>query len=239
MPTMVERPHLNLAGKALEEEVLSILGKYPSVIEKAHINEAGLVETKSGELRVPVYVASELGFHYPGRYFLDNVLYPKLEANGAYILDPFNACAEFLPANVFDSERTVAEIRLLWNQFNEIVGFVNYRVLLPRAKALIAIGEGGHLDDGVSAEIVHAAMQELPIPILVVRSDFRLSENITGLNPANTYFMDKRYNGLLINIPGATSQPYDQLCEIFGQFAQEKIGDFRSKHSQYRKTITP
>lgn len=178
-------------------------------------------------------MASELGFHYPGRYFLDNVLYPKLEEAGVYVLDPFIACGEFLPTSVFNEEKSVKENTELWNRFNQVVGFINYRILIPRSQAIIAISEGGHLDDGVSAEVVYAVTRKPPIPVFAARSDFRKSENISGLNPANTWFMTEKFRSQLIEIPNAGRDTYDLLVKKVKEFSTEKADSFLRRYPEF------
>src|SRR3989338_2233678 len=103
------------------EEARSILGgRLPSSIEKTVFTNDGLAETPSG-LRVPVYLASGLGFNAAGRYFLEKDVKPRMEEAGALVLDPFQQCGEFLDPEIFDPKQTVESQRSRWQKFNQIV----------------------------------------------------------------------------------------------------------------------
>lgn len=199
------------------EEAKSILGKLPSVVENTTFTPEGLVESPNG-LLVPAYVASGLGFNVPGRHHLDEVIYPKLAEHGIFPLCPFSACAEFIDPGLFDEGQSVADQKAGWQQFNrDVVGTVNYGLLMPRAKAMVAIMEGSPTDEGVAAEVAYFASNIGPV--FGMRTDFRLAENpATGTNPAVTFFMGgPRYGGGYFE----GQQAYEQAYERVGQFAQE------------------
>ncbi len=157
------------------------LEKLPSVIANNKFNEKGLVESKK-RLLVPAYVASQFGFNYPGREYLNKLFYPALKADaGVLPLCPFAACGEYLDLSKLNDDMTVGEEKKFWNGFNEIIGEVNYENLMPKSKFMIAILDGGHaVDDGVATEIgLYAG--EFKRKIIGIRSDFRLLK--TGQRP--------------------------------------------------------
>jgi hypothetical protein len=192
------------------------LGKYPSVLTENKFDKNGMVDPKwkpwekddkgthtiylpgIGEIEVkdqklvPAYVASELGFNEPGKYFLKEFFYPQLVNCGVLPLCPFAACNEYLDEKVFDEELSVKENKAIWNKFGNLIGQVNYETLMPQAKFLIAILDGSHhCDDGVSAEIGHFETEYKSKPIIGIRSDFRLAENPAApINCAIRYFID-------------------------------------------------
>lgn len=177
------------------EEAKGILGgKLPSVFDKYEFPQQGIVLTEGGP-KVAVYVASGQGFNYPGRYFLDRYVHPGLEERGAFILDPFALCGEFLDPNLFDESRPLVEIRKGWERFNNVViPTVNYGLAIPRAGLLFAICEGYPVDEGMAAEMANIATNFAPV--IAVRSDFRLAENIaSGTNPVVRVFASEKYGG--------------------------------------------
>ncbi len=145
-------------------------------------------------------------------------LYPKLEEMGVYVLDPFAACAKFLPADVFNDQQSVAEQRKKWERFNKTIGLVNYGILMPYAKMMIAVMEGYPPDEGLAAEVSYFSSNFGPV--LGVRSDFRLAENPAATaNPAITFFMGGPYGGDYFEGPGS----HEELFEMTKQLVQEII----------------
>lgn len=222
---------LNRTGLASPEEIIAVLGRLPVELEELEFYKGGVVKKPvNSETRVAIYVAGELGFNWPGRYFLDTELYPKLRARGVEVIDPFVVCGKFLPEGIFDGSQIVRERDEKWARFNENVGFINTRVLIPRVAALIILGEGGRLDDGTAAEHTQAAMSG--IPHFLVRSDLRVSENISPLNPANHVYSHQRYAGQQFIVPTATHEAYDQMLGAVGEFIRQRLTgftDFTSK----------
>lgn len=165
------------------------LSKLPSIIEKTNVNEHGLVETPRG-LMVPAYVGSQKGFDTEGRKYLKEYFYPELEKRSVFPLCPFTACAEYLDFSKLHDDMTVRELNRFWDEFNRIVGPVNYETLMPRSRFMIALFDGSHAaDDGLCSEVAHFAF--LHGPVIGIRSDFRLAENIAApINPAVRYFLD-------------------------------------------------
>ncbi len=169
-------------------------GRLPSVFEKYDFPAQGIVLTEFGP-RVPVYVASGLGFNYPGRHFLDHYIHPTIRNIKGFALDPFALCGELLDPCLFDGTRLLRDIKKGWERFNDIViPTVNYGLAIPRAGLLFAVCEGYPVDEGMSTEIRDAVANN--IPVVAVRSDFRLAENIaTGTNPAVRAFASARFGG--------------------------------------------
>jgi len=187
------------------------LKNLPSIIEKNNFNEKGLVIVEQGFL-VPVYVGSQQGFSSAEKNYLENNFYPELKKRGVLPLCPFTACAEYLNLSELNDNTNLKEYTEFWERFNEIIGPVNYEILMPHSKFMIAIFDGGHAcDDGLSAEVSYYASNFGSV--IGIRSDFRLSENIAApINPAIRYFLDKGpYKGKLFT---GTTAYEDALNEI-------------------------
>ena len=116
--------------------------------------------------------------------------------------------------------KTIDEVLSFWDDFNRIVGQVNYGELMPRSKFMIAILDGGHaLDDGVSAEIgFYAAEYKGEKSIIAIRSDFRLAENPAApINTAVRYFIDQ---GPYIGSFFSGFDAYDKAVESIAKLAE-------------------
>jgi nucleoside 2-deoxyribosyltransferase len=167
-------------------------------VHVVHLKEGLIFSSDKYDSFVPAYVASQLGFNTPGKYFLQEFFYPALLERGVLPLCPFAACVDYLDQKVFYENLSVKKNKQLWDNFNKnIVPEVNYNTLMPKAKFLIAILDGGHAaDDGVCAEIGYYA-REFPMrPIIGIRSDFRLSENPAAtVNPAVSHFVTQLFEG--------------------------------------------
>lgn len=200
------------------------LEKLPAVIAESKFTDKGLVEADSG-LLVPVYVGSQMGFSVPGRYFIDNVFYPKLLELRVLPLCPFKACGEYMDiSNLFNEELSVKKSKEHWDRFNGLVGVVNYETLMPKSEFMIALMDGSHaLDDGLSAEVGYYA--ERLGDVIGIRSDFRMAENIAALiNPAVSYFMKaKAYgNGRLFTGMDAYERAYEAIKEKADKIIHDK-----------------
>jgi hypothetical protein len=179
---------------SLEEARALLGGKLPRVFEQYQFPKPGIVLTEKGP-KVPVYVASGQGFNFSGRYFLDNYVHPNLESRGAFILDPFALCGEFVDSNALNETRSMADIRKYWERFNDVViPTVNYGLSIPRSGLLFAVCEGYPVDEGMAAEMADFATNFGPV--IAIRSDIRLTENLaTGTNPAVKAFASEQYGG--------------------------------------------
>lgn len=168
---------------------------------------------------MPVYLASGLGFNVPGKHFLETEVKPRMEKAGALILDPFQQCGELLDTKVFDPKRTVESQLSRWKNFNqEIIGTVNYGLLIPHSKIMFAVMEGYPTDEGVAAEIVYVSTNFGPV--IGARTDFRLAENpAIGTNPAVTYFMQALFDGRYFEGPCA----YDDAFELLKEYCSRLI----------------
>jgi len=168
---------------------------------------------------VPAYVASELGFSHPGRYFLNNEFYPSLRReSGVVAICPFAACDPFFPVEPTGQQINLGEYgkKIALEVFNRMVGIINYDYLMPRTKMLIAIVEGHGVDDGVSAEIAHYANKYPDNPIILVRSDYRLAENRRAfINSAVRHFVDfsSKGNKFVFDVDEAYQKVYEVAKE--------------------------
>ena len=148
-----------------------------------------------------------------------------MEEAGAFVLDPFQQCGELLDPKILDLEQTVESQLSRWRNFNQnIIGIINYGLLIPRSKVMFAVMEGYPTDEGVAAEIAYMATNFGPV--IGVRTDFRLAENpATGTNPAVTYFMDPGYfGGEYFEGPSAYENAYELL--------RKRCSDIIDKHHQ-------
>lgn len=178
------------------------LKKLPSSIIKNHFDYRGLIK-KDHRWLVPAYVGSQFGFNEPGRIFLNQYFYPRLEKEaGVYPLCPFKACNEYL-GGIPKQTTNIKNQLSFWNRFNQLVGCVNVEYLMPRSKFMIALIEGHNLDDGLCSEIADFARTFGPV--IGIRSDARLAENIAApINPAVRYYMDLGpFKGCFLNGPRA------------------------------------
>lgn len=202
MPNNIESQRRPLHIPTLEEARLMLGGRLPSIIENTVFTKDGLAKTPKG-LRVPVYLANGLGFNAAGRYFLEKKVKPNLEKAGALVLDPFQQCGELLDPATFDQNQTVESQLSKWKNFNQnIIGTVNYGLLIPHAKIMFAVMEGYPIDEGVAAEIAYMATNFGPV--IGARTDLRLAENpATGTNPAVAYFMQAHFVGKYFEGPFA------------------------------------
>lgn len=195
------------------------LEKLPSVIVENVFDENGFVETKNG-LMVPAYVGSQLGFNEPGKYFLEK-FYKDLTELGVLPLCPFMSCDEYLDISNLNDDMSVKELTEFWKDFNKnIIPSVNYDTLMPHAKFMIAILDGGHaVDDGVSSEISYFASNHGSV--IGIRTDIRLAENIAGgVNSAvSCFFNEERYGGRLFEGPDA----YKEALIYIKEFAQDML----------------
>lgn len=224
MTGKIESQRRSLHIPPLEESRALLGGKLPSIIENTVFTNDGLAETPQG-LRVPVYLANGLGFNAAGRYFLENEVKPHMEEAGALVLDPFQQCGELLNPNTFDLKQTVESQLSRWRYFNHnIIGTINYGLLIPRSKVMFAIMEGSPTDEGVAAEIAYMATNFGPV--IGVRTDFRLAENsAAGTNPAVTYFMNPGYfGGEYFEGPSAYESAYNLL--------RKRCSDIIDEHNQ-------
>ena len=217
-----------MALERVEDNVLHLKRELeqnpPAIFGEFEETESGLLMPIEGdEPVVPAYVASDLGFSHPGRYFLNNEFYPSLrEKAGVIAICPFAACAPFFPAKFLgqdDVSEHEKDIEL--DVFNRMVGIINYDYLMPRTKMLIAIVEGHGIDEGASAEIAHYANKYPDNPIILVRSDLRLAENIrASINPAVRHFVDLtvRNNKFVFDV--VDDQAYQKVYKVAKETAE-------------------
>jgi hypothetical protein len=204
--------------------IFMTLDKLPSIIRQTKFNDNGLAVVGS-ELLVPGYVASQLGFSVLGRDQLAK-FYDRLRVEAKVLpLCPFIACAEYIDFSRLNNLKSINDITNFWEDFNKVLGPVNYGELMPRSKLLIAILDGAHaIDDGTSAEIgFYAGEYKGMRPIVGIRSDFRLAENLAApINPAVRYFMDTGpYSGLFFSGPDAYDSAVKSIASIADKIRKE------------------
>lgn len=190
------------------------LSHFPRMLEKLNFTDDGYVETDNG-LLVPAYVASQFGFNSPGREFLEKNLYPKLREAGIEPLCPFTACGEYVTEDMLDEELSIHRNKEANSKFAQIACEVNYRILMPKSKIIVAHLDGSHaIDDGLSSEVAYFATMHGPT--VGIRSDMRLHESATsGTNFAVKYFFEQ---------PGCGY--------FFGQKAEKEALDFLKTYAK-------
>ena len=123
-------------------------------------------------MRIPLYVASPLGFSGAGRHFYYGKLLSAIGGAGEWdILDPW----VLTDSRVIDSANSAKEgieRRHAWAVANHYIGANNERGIM-RSKIMVAVLDGSDVDSGTASEIGFAS--GLKIPIIGYRSDFRLS----------------------------------------------------------------
>ena len=202
------------------------LDKLPSIIRDTEFDKSGLAHVGS-EILVPAYIGSQWGFNSAGKRQLDE-FYGRLRKEARVLpLCPFQSCEEYLDferlAKIESEKDSLGDYKKFWTEFNEIIGPVNYGILMPKSKFMIALFDGAHgVDDGLAAEIgFYAAKYDGKKQIFGIRSDFRLAENIVSpINIAVRYFLDQGpYNGKLF----LGNQAYDEAIKGISEFTDAKI----------------
>jgi hypothetical protein len=202
----------------------------PSVIRDNQFDERGLVRGHGISL-VPAYVASQWGFNSAGMERLYHFYSTLRERAGVLALCPFTACSERLDTARLGTLQTKEEVDSFWEEFNNIVGPINYGTLMPRSKFMIALLDGGHtIDDGVATEIGYYTGEfKGKKPIVGIRGDIRLAENpMAPINPAIRYFLDKGpYGGILKTGRDAYDRGLDAIIDLAYQIrtAPHKLSD--------------
>lgn len=189
----------------------------PSVLRDYKWTEDGFVETESG-LLVPAFVGSQFGFSpYLRKRVLETDIYPRLRSEcGVLPLCPFTAALEHLDLSRLSHSMTVQDNLAFWEDFNRLIGEVDYGCLMPRAKFMLALLDGSHaVDDGLAADVTNFATHYGYV--VGIRSDFRLAENpASPINPAIRYFIDLGpFGGKLFCGPAA----YDDALKAMKEMA--------------------
>jgi len=198
------------------------LERLPRVITENEFTDDGLIKRKKdNKLLVPAYIASPHGFSC-GEFSPGSLLpsfYEALEEKAdIFALCPFRSCDEYLNKELIGRWERYQEMIDFWGDFNKnIVGKVNYEVLMPRSKLLIAIfdGNGSDIDSGVAAEVSFFATK-FERQVIGIKSDLRLAENPVALiNPAVQYFLNYGpYKGLFFNGPNAYEEAIREIRYI-------------------------
>jgi len=166
------------------------------------------------------YLASQLGFSETGLFVLEKWIIPEIEKIGIIINNPFSECAKNLDLEHLGKIEKLDEERRFWRAFNLKVTPTNNK-LMEESDCMLAILDGGHaVDDGVSGEMgYYAGIQRGPI--ITLRSDFRLGENIaTSINPQlSGYIFQSR--GVLVDRlqgPNATERWFAEIKKWYDSF---------------------
>jgi hypothetical protein len=197
----------------------------PSVLRDSKFTKKGLARTESG-LLVPAYVGSPSGFYVPGQIFLNEHFYPVLRERGILPLCPWTSCAEYDVPKLTE-HASYADHEKAAKAFNSTIDHVNYDLLMPRAKFMIAILDGDREPDvGVVAESVH--FSDKHGRVIGIRSDFRLGENIGAkINPALLRF----YEGGLLTGNDAYEKALDAAESLADKIRGKKFRKIKSQHS--------
>ena len=203
------------------------LDKLPSILTETEFTNNGLVN-EGGTLLVPAYVASQFGFNRPGREYLKK-FYERLRVEASvFALCPFQACREYLNLSDLEDITTIEAEKSFWNNFDSIVGPVNYENLMPKSLLMIALLDGSHaVNDGVCAEIGwYAGVYKNEKPIVSIRSDFRLSENpYAPINVAVRYCLDiGPFNNWAFFGPNAYEEAISSISSLAKQIISQRAG---------------
>jgi len=123
------------------------------------------------------YLANQFGFFEYGRMFLNKIVVPEMQNRGIKVYEPFSIMEKKLDMKYIMSATEYDERVKRWNEFSDLIGPTN-KESMKNSQMMIPILDGGHsVDDGVSSEISHYAAKEYG-PIIALRTDFRLAENL-------------------------------------------------------------
>lgn len=151
---------------------------------------------------IEAYLAHQFGFSELASKYIIQPVVKKIEDIGIKVLEPFTECAKLLNLEYYEKLDSYREKEAYMLNFSRIVGFTN-EALIRKSNMMLAILDGGHsIDDGVAGELgsYHAYKQG---PIIAIRSDFRLGENLGSLiNPMLLYYIEDS-NGFLATLPNA------------------------------------
>ena len=122
----------------------------------------------------------KFGFSEEGRILLYDIIVPKLE-KWFDVNEPFRECMKYFPAELKDQKirdtMDYGKVRNLYARFNSGAAATNRR-LMEKSKIMAAILDGGHtIDDGTAGEIGRYCAKKYG-PIIALRTDMRLGENI-------------------------------------------------------------
>ena len=130
-----------------------------------------------GDKKIGLYLANQLGFSETGRIALNIFIITKLEQIGYKVWEPFREGAKYLDIEHINSLNTYEERRKAFAIANQKIARNN--IIMPsKSKVMAPILDGGHsVDDGVAGELGEYYARGYG-PIIALRTDFRLSENI-------------------------------------------------------------
>src|SRR5215471_4184701 len=126
--------------------------------------------------KIPIYLASPLGFSEAGRHFYTRVLIPHVRRLGGEVLDPWTLTDARRIRKVQGMPYGRAK-REAWRRLNLEMGATN-RAAIDAAQAVVAVLDGTDVDSGTAAEIGYAFARGKRI--VGYRGDFRLSADNEG-----------------------------------------------------------
>lgn len=138
---------------------------------------------------------------------------------GIKVLDPFIEVAKRLKLGPIDTSARYDEVMRNLKERNNKTGIINAE-LMQKADVFLAILDGGHtVDEGVASEIVDYSLSGRG-PIIALRSDSRLVENIAApINAQLLHYIEKS-GGKLIEPPNALERWFAAVKEWYDSFTK-------------------
>lgn len=124
------------------------------------------------------YLSNQFGFSETGRILLEEKIKPRIREIGITINDPFEICGKEIDWEYLATLKDYEDVKKFWRAFSMKITPINNRLMKDSDCQLAILDGGPAVDDGVSSEIGYYAGIERG-PIFALRSDFRLSENMT------------------------------------------------------------
>jgi hypothetical protein len=136
--------------------------------------------------KIFTYLANGLGFSETGRILLHDYIVPKIriiDLEGLEVVEPFLECAKRINFSRAEDFPLYEERVNFWKKVNEQLPKMN-KNFMKDCQMMSPVLDGGHsVDDGVANEIGHYAVEKYG-PIIALRTDVRMAENIGAIvNP--------------------------------------------------------
>lgn len=196
-----------------QEKILSILGgKWPRCISEYNFTPDGFVlESGTNRKLIPIYVA---GLKKISADATDTIITP-LKERGYHILDPLEACKEYL-----DKPHTR-------EREEEVVDTLCYDVLMPRSKGLIALLNGNDTDISAVAEIATMADTYGPVVGIVEKDE--------TVDMALKRYMDETHFGSLFEGSRAKEEALFYMTRLRSEILNPStMGEVRHRTSALR-----
>ena len=146
--------------------------------------------------KMPVYLASPLGFSEAGRHFYARVFIPHLQGLGYEVVDPWSL-TDARKIQAIERMPYGPERRDAWRALNPEIGETN-RAAIAAARGVVAVLDGVDVDSGTAAEIGYAFARGKRI--VGYRGDFRLSaDNEGGTVNLQVEFFIHESGGTIVN----------------------------------------